>query len=49
MSENEKKMSAVWKGSVAALKRKMSLSYMHLPAWEFFFMIQVEGILGDKI
>lgn len=48
MSENRKKMSVVWKGSATVLKRRMTLSYMHTPAWEFFFMFQVQGILRDR-
>lgn len=49
MAENEgKKMNAVWKGPVTALKSRMSLSYMHMPAWEVFFTFQVQAVLGGK-
>lgn len=48
MAENEKEMNAVWKGPVTALKSRMSLSYMHMPACEVFFTFQVQGVLGGK-
>lgn len=49
MAENEeKKMNAVRKAPVTALKSGMNMSYMHMLAWEVFFAFQVQGVLGGK-